>query len=294
MKWIFRLLIGLAFALPMMLVAVAWVRADDQPRPAETGKCSICHSDFYKVWDAGAHGRAASNEAFSTAWEAQGKPERCLACHMTGYDATSGEYKEEGVTCRACHGPVPADHPDNPMPTDRSAQTCGACHTDTLLEWQVSQHRKNDLTCTSCHDPHGAQLKAELPSDLCAVCHKEQTEKFAHSTHSQEGVNCADCHLAPLSGAALEGHAARDHSFNVQLSTCNECHADRMHEPIAKPMSEPTPTLQAMVSAEMMGVSEAPQPVSPAGVAALAGVLGLGIGVVLAPWLERWYRENRR
>ncbi len=29
----------------------------------------------------------------------------CLKCHTTGYDETTGEYSEEGVTCEACHGP---------------------------------------------------------------------------------------------------------------------------------------------------------------------------------------------
>ncbi len=29
----------------------------------------------------------------------------CLKCHTTGYDETTEEYSEEGVTCEACHGP---------------------------------------------------------------------------------------------------------------------------------------------------------------------------------------------
>lgn len=30
---------------------------------------------------------------------------KCFKCHTTGYDETTGEYSEEGVTCEACHGP---------------------------------------------------------------------------------------------------------------------------------------------------------------------------------------------
>src|SRR3989304_3973707 len=30
--------------------------------------------------------------------------QKCLKCHTTGYDETTGRYSEEGVTCEACHG----------------------------------------------------------------------------------------------------------------------------------------------------------------------------------------------
>lgn len=29
---------------------------------------------------------------------------KCLKCHTTGYDETTGKYSEEGVTCEGCHG----------------------------------------------------------------------------------------------------------------------------------------------------------------------------------------------
>ena len=294
-RWIFRILVGLAFALPMMLIAVALARADDPIRPAETGSCFRCHTDFYQAWDEGAHGQAASESAFKALWEAQGKPERCLACHTTGYDPATGTFKAEGVTCEACHGPVPEDHPDEPMPTDHTANTCGQCHIDTMFEWQVSQHRQQNLSCSSCHDPHKTELKAASPSELCGTCHQEQTSKFSHTAHSQNNVNCADCHLAPMDGLASEGHAFRNHSFNVELSTCNKCHADRMHEPVAMPMAQSTATpVEAMTSVNAMGVSLEPEPVSPVGFAVLAGVLGLGLGLVVSPWLERWYRNARK
>ncbi|CAG0942783.1 hypothetical protein BROC_02001 [Candidatus Brocadiaceae bacterium] len=38
----------------------------------------------------------AGNEAYR---------KKCLECHTTGYDKTTGRYSEEGVTCEACHGP---------------------------------------------------------------------------------------------------------------------------------------------------------------------------------------------
>jgi hypothetical protein len=35
-----------------------------------------------------------------------------------------------------------------------------------------------------------------------------------------------------------------------------------------------------------------PEPVSPIGFSALAALLGLAGGMVLAPWLERWYQRT--
>jgi len=39
-------------------------------------------------------------------------------------------------------------------------------------------------------------------------------------------------------------------------------------------------------------ITPEPTPVSPMGYAGLAGLLGLAGGIVLAPWLERFYRRE--
>jgi hypothetical protein len=43
---------------------------------------------------------------------------------------------------------------------------------------------------------------------------------------------------------------------------------------------------------ESVEVTPEPEPVSPMGFSALAGMIGLAGGMVLAPWLERWYRRT--
>lgn len=289
-----RFLAGLAFAVPVGVITFTLVNANDPVRPAQTQECSVCHPNSYDTWRAGAHGQAVSAPAFKEAWVAQGSPERCLSCHATGYDAATGAFVSEGVTCAACHSPVPDDHPDEPMPVNRAASACGACHTETLFEWQVSRHRQNDLTCAACHDPHAARLKAASPSELCGACHRERAQNFNHTAHSEQGLTCADCHLAPLDNPVEEGHAARDHSFNVRLSTCNECHSYQMHDPgtVHEQQPEPTATpIHLEGSVDVIGVTLEPEQTSPAGFVLLAGVLGFGLGVVLTPWIERGYRR---
>jgi hypothetical protein len=42
---------------------------------------------------------------------------------------------------------------------------------------------------------------------------------------------------------------------------------------------------------EAASVTPEPEPISPMGFSALAGLIGLAGGMVLAPWLERWYHR---
>jgi len=300
-RLIFRFLIGFLFAGLMAMLSLALVQAgpptqsDQPPQPPQPAQveCQICHAEFQAAWEKGAHGRTTSDPVFKEAWEAQGSPRQCLTCHTTGYDGATDTFGAEGVTCEACHSPIPANHPNDPMPADRSGKLCGSCHTETFFEWQASKHRQTDLACLSCHDPHATNLKGKTPATLCMTCHRDRASNFAHSPHSQVGLTCADCHLGPLDQTG-EGHAARDHSFNVRLSTCNTCHAYQMHDPVEVHPDRPTPTAvppDPMVSVERLSVSPEPSPVSPFGFAVLSGLIGLASGMILAPWLERWYRR---
>ncbi len=289
-----RLIVGLMFALPLGLVSAAWVQADAPglPQDAAALECQSCHPAFYEAWENSAHGQAVVDPLFNEAWLAQGKPNECLACHTTGYDPVANTYKAEGVTCVACHSPITEDHPNQPMPSDRSPNLCGQCHTETMFEWQVSKHRLEDLSCVGCHGQHSTDLKSGDASSLCASCHRERASNFAHSQHSEEGLSCSDCHLGPLDGDLGEGHASRDHSFFVRLSTCNECHAYQMHDPVAVHPDRPAPTpVVAPVDFETAGVSLEPEPVNPFSFALLAGLIGMAGGMILAPWMERWYQR---
>jgi predicted CXXCH cytochrome family protein len=304
-RWTLRLLIGLAFAATLMLLTAAVAAAQPSRQPTSTGEptCQACHRDTHNAWLEGSHGKAAESEAYLAEWRSRGEPSECLACHTTGYDPVTDTFAAEGVTCDACHGPAPADHPNEPMPSDRSGRLCGTCHTETLFEWQVSKHREVNLACVACHDPHATALKgpgqATESSALCASCHRERASNFAHSAHSEVGLTCADCHLGPTESETGEGHATRDHSFSVRLTTCNACHAYQMHDPVEVHPDRPTPTPGALGAAtpeptDTLLTSAEPAPVSPVGFAALSALVGMASGMILAPWLERFYNRIRR
>jgi hypothetical protein len=78
-----RLLVGLAFALPMMLLAAAMAQAKPLPSPLQqvtADNCLACHSKVNDSWMVGAHGKAATDEKFLAAWKEKGNDPSCTAC----------------------------------------------------------------------------------------------------------------------------------------------------------------------------------------------------------------------
>jgi len=311
-----RFILSLMFALLVagMTLVMASAQTPDPQNPVKTpdssqgttvSKCGECHPDFQAAWYTGAHGHANSDPVFTDAWAAQGKPGACLVCHVTGYDPATATWQQDGVSCEACHGPAPADHPNQPMPVYRTADLCGRCHSDTRFgwtEWKVSVHYQREMTCTVCHDPHSASLKtiegkfgqAMDASGLCLNCHKDYSMQFPYSIHSQKGIKCVDCHLRHLGDTSTDQiHTMPDHSFKANLTTCTACHADQMHAPGNTTVVPTAATVTPLVVEESGSGThtETPSPVSPAGYAGLAGLIGLAGGMVLSPWLERWYRR---
>jgi predicted CXXCH cytochrome family protein len=67
-------------------------------------------------------------------------------------------------------------------------------------EWTHSAHAKNNVTCVSCHDPHGVggqphQLKQPV-NDLCLSCHKGNIPKDAvHAPALKGTLKCNSCHM---------------------------------------------------------------------------------------------------
>lgn len=305
-----RFLIAVVFALLAAGTTLVVASAQDGAPPVQSSTssdCATCHTEFQEKWQAGAHGQAGEDPVFQQEWNKQGKPGACLVCHTTGYDPATATYKESGVACESCHGPVPDDHPKNPMPVVRSTELCSRCHSDTRFDvqgWSGSTHYQRGLECTTCHDPHSASIK-EVPaprgsektdsvSQLCITCHQESSMDFDNTAHAQKNIACVDCHVTESQDVENAPHKIPDHSFEASLASCNTCHAQQMHgnadatntkEALAQVPVEPTPELQ------MASITPDPGSAGPVGFAAVAALLGLAGGMVLAPWLERWYRR---
>src|SRR5215211_3017618 len=265
-----RLLISLMFALLAAGITLVIANAQGENPPAvqtSPSECASCHTESQKTWENGAHGRA------------------------------------EVVTCEACHGSAQPDHPKSPMPIDRSPDLCVSCHSDSTFkveDWKESKHSQIGIDCATCHDPHSTTLKrATGPRDaapttdeisqLCVNCHKEHGMDFPYTSHNQRGVSCVDCHVKNFGDPTAR--TIPDHSFNASLESCNVCHADQMHSPTEAIEGTSIP-IAAEVEVPSVSVTPEPAPVSPVGFSTMAGMIGLAGGMVLAPWLERWFHRT--
>jgi formate-dependent nitrite reductase cytochrome c552 subunit len=286
-----RLIIGIVFAAIAVLFSALFIQTnpDTETAYAQGSECSSCHSEFHNAWLGSAHANSVADPIFQEAWQAVGSSGSCLSCHTTGYDMVTGLWEVGNVACEACHSPVSDGHPNEPMPSDRSGKLCGECHNETYFEWQISKHRQTDLACVDCHDPHATGLKTDEPSTLCSTCHRTRSSNFGHTQHSEVGLTCADCHLETLEGEVGEGHSKRSHTFTVELTTCNSCHAYQMHDPVEVHPDTSSTEIDALAAVDTLVVSAEPNPTSPMGFAMLSGLVGMGSG--LAPWLERLYRR---
>jgi predicted CXXCH cytochrome family protein len=192
--------------------------------------CAACHKDIHETWAGTLHSQAFSSPVFQEDWVKQGSADSCLECHTTGFDAVTGQYSEEGVTCESCHGPMQSDHPQNPMPVTPDYTLCARCHKTTTDEWRASRHGAVNINCESCHNPHSQAPRADTVNELCGNCHKDKGSSFTHGTHANAGLQCSDCHMATAAHTdSTGGLFATGHTFTVGSEACINCHKDTVH-----------------------------------------------------------------
>jgi predicted CXXCH cytochrome family protein len=101
---------------------------------------------------------------------------------------------------------------------------------------QSRMHAKG-VTCSDCHDPHSARLRA-TGNAVCAQCHAPATyDSSTHHHHPQgsEGAQCAACHMPVTTYMGVDRR--HDHGFRIPRpdrtvrlgvpNTCSQCHADK-------------------------------------------------------------------
>lgn len=227
-------IVVVGFGLLGMLMAASVSAQDDPGRPLEQGDdCGQCHLDVVASWQDSTHAQAYHDQYFQEAWVAQSRDPQCLRCHTTGFVPRTGSYTHPGVTCQACHGQTPVNHPPEPVPINPGVETCEECHATTYTEWEQSGHGEANLACVECHNPHPQQLRAESSTALCASCHdvESQQEQYIHAIHTEVQA-CVDCHWFRrdvrmeaehlVSGALLP----TGHGNEVGTVACVNCHQE--------------------------------------------------------------------
>ena len=111
-------------------------------------------------------------------------------------------------------------------------------HHQQYIDWKLSKHAKEGVTCTSCHFVHQIGMAPTRSQTLsagssqCFQCHVQVNQNMAHSIHSF--ANCIGCHMPRIAKSAESGDI-HSHVFVTLLpedtlknpkipNSCQTCH----------------------------------------------------------------------
>jgi len=197
------------FAFLLAFLAVAFFLGEVEASAEYVGskKCQECHPDQVAAFAKTLHGRA---------WGGGEKPadRGCESCHGPGGQHVNNPSKETILTFGK----------GSKQTADERSATCRSCHNKTpgLTFWEMGQHKKNDVACSSCHRIHVKKMGPQY--ETCFICHKNirfETHKISRHPILEGKVKCSDCH---------NPHGTLSHSMIKADNTnqlCYKCHADK-------------------------------------------------------------------
>jgi predicted CXXCH cytochrome family protein len=232
-----------------------WMR----PRQNWNHMCGDCHTTSFSKRFSDATGR------FDSRWSELGNG--CESCHGAGSaHVEAAQHPVPGAS---------AQHLVSGLHTQvEQLDQCGACHARRVRLREDSHERMHDtwrpellqdglyfvdgqikdevfeigsflqskmaargITCSHCHDPHTARLRAE-GNALCTQCHDRQTfDNPQHHFHAAgtDGARCVNCHMP--SRTYMVVHERRDHRIAVPRpdlsatlgtpNACAACHVEK-------------------------------------------------------------------
>jgi predicted CXXCH cytochrome family protein len=216
--------------------------------------CEACHGPgaAHLEW-------AKAPDAYDPATDAA----KAITAKGLTVDLSAASPEPQIQLCAGCHSRREAFGDGNPVPGTPfhdsyrlSLLRNGLYHADGSIRDEVyvygsflqSKMYARGVRCTDCHEPHGAQLKAE-GNAVCTQCHSPAgNPRFptlrqaayddpAHYFHEPgtAGAACVSCHMIERVYMGIDGR--RDHSFRVPRpdlsaetgapNACTDCHADR-------------------------------------------------------------------
>ena len=219
---------------------------EDPGSPAGSGRaCSACH---------GENSNHISNPSKNPhpvrfgkgATEAEQQTRACMSCHAGNRHLAfweSGRHARNDVRCNDCHsvhakpprGSTIAFTKHDPtvsllVTSERQLEyeSCINCHKQTRVQINKPSHHpiiEGKVTCSSCHNPHGAQshamVKQETVQAQCWSCHADKRGPFLFQ-HPAVEENCLSCH-------APHG-SSHSKLLNERVpNICQDCHDWSLH-----------------------------------------------------------------
>jgi len=237
-----------------------WMR----PRQNWNHMCGDCHTTGFRKGFSDATGK------FDSRWNELANG--CESCHGPG-----STHIQQAQLARARGAPAPTGElfVKGLHTQEEQLDQCGVCHarrvrlredaahermhdtwrpellqeglyfTDGQIKDEVfelgsflqSKMAARGITCSHCHEPHAARLRAE-GNALCTQCHDRQTfDGPQHHFHTPgtDGARCVSCHMPQRTYMVV--HDRRDHRIAVPRpdlsatlgtpNACASCHADR-------------------------------------------------------------------
>ena len=215
--------------------------------------CAGCHGDLANAYATSVHGRAGAKWTGYQGCESCHGPgadhasssdptkirnplklsakdlnEVCLGCHDRGKVALwmGSIHYARGLACTDCH----SIHSGFKKYLKAGAEmdVCAKCHPDVRAEvWRSSHHpiREGKITCSDCHNPHGAigkkLITASTVNEKCFECHAEKRGPFLYE-HKPVVEDCTNCHVP---------HGSNHEKLLVRKVPwiCQECHSSSRH-----------------------------------------------------------------
>jgi len=191
--------------------------ASDSGSPVGSGKaCSACHGENP------AHAASPAANPHPVRYgkgriSAIAQTQACMSCHAGNRHLAfweSGRHRRNDVRCNDCHAVHAApprgstiavtkrDTGGSFVTTERQLEyeTCNRCHMQVRVQINKPSHHpiiEGKVTCSNCHNPHGAQshamIKHETLNVQCWSCHADKRGPFLFQ-HPAVEENCLSCH----------------------------------------------------------------------------------------------------
>jgi predicted CXXCH cytochrome family protein len=213
------------------------------------------------------HGEGSAHVAWAKAWSPFGKDDNAMGL-LARFDERSGvtwtrdgptgqpkrstkpeRLRKEVEMCGRCHARrgiiSEAFAPGRPLSDSHQVSLLarGLYQPDGQMldevynygSFKQSKMFAAGVTCSDCHDPHSAKLRAE-GDQVCLQCHADSYAEVSHTHHEGAAApSCVACHMPARKFMVIDQR--HDHAFRVPRpdlseslgvdNACSDCHTDK-------------------------------------------------------------------